>query len=136
MLLWTSIRRSTVILKPLFAQPSIVIFVLAVLLRVPLGAQSGSASLSGSVLDPSASLIPGATVTLLKDAKLVRTVKTDATGRFEIPSVPPGNFTVRAVAVGFEPFEVPSYTISAGSKQELNMTLALRVDTAQEIGRA
>ena len=64
-----------------------------------------SASLSGSVFDPSGSPIPSATVTLLSNEKSARqTVTTDADGRYEFRAVPAGKYFLEVTAPGFQLF--------------------------------
>jgi hypothetical protein len=59
-------------------------------------AQSVSGSVSGTVIDPSNQVIPGATVTLLDEQTgTSRTTQTTQTGAFVLSSVQPGRYTVR-----------------------------------------
>ena len=59
-------------------------------------------TLRGTVTDPSAAVIPNATVVATGNG-LTRSVKTDGQGKYTIPNVPPGKYDVRADAPGFVP---------------------------------
>lgn len=68
-----------------------------------LRAQVGSASLSGTVQDPTGAIIPGATVTLKNastDAE--RTTHSNGAGVFGFEAVPNGDYKLTVVAAGFK----------------------------------
>ena len=69
-------------------------------------AQQGQATLTGTVVD-NAGVVPGATVTITNAATAqVRTAVTDGTGVFRIPTVNPGQYSVKVEpepAVGRNP---------------------------------
>src|SRR5438309_6350517 len=67
-------------------------------------------TIRGTVTDPSASLIPGATVQISGNG-VARSVKSDGNGRFTL-TVPPGTYAIRADATGFVTFSQPSLTVS------------------------
>lgn len=59
-------------------------------------------SITGTVLDPSGAVIPGATVTITNNATgTERTTVSDAQGGYTIPQVTPGTYKVSAKAGGF-----------------------------------
>jgi hypothetical protein len=62
--------------------------------------QTASASLRGSITDPSGALVPGALVQL-RGASVQQIVRTDGNGKYVFPALPPGAYTVRFVAKGF-----------------------------------
>jgi Carboxypeptidase regulatory-like domain/TonB-dependent Receptor Plug Domain len=65
-------------------------------------AQSNSGSISGTVTDPSGSVVPGATVTVENPVSgYVRTVKTDGAGRFQFSNLPFNPYHLAASATGF-----------------------------------
>jgi hypothetical protein len=80
-------------------------------------AQGGaaSASLSGTVVDSSGGVIPGADVVAKHNATQgeTRTV-TDATGKFLINALNPGTYTVTISLMGFKSVVLPDVTITAG----------------------
>src|SRR5262245_36298995 len=79
---------------------------LAVLVPRAAHAQSVSGSISGTVVDQTRQVVPGATVTLVNEATgdSRATVTTD-TGLFVLSAVQPGTYTVRIELAGFAPFE-------------------------------
>ncbi|HKS73246.1 MAG TPA: carboxypeptidase-like regulatory domain-containing protein, partial [Terriglobales bacterium] len=61
-----------------------------------------TATLSGTVEDPSGGVIPGAQVTLTNEAtNQSRVVETNATGLYAFPSLVPGTYSLTAAAKGF-----------------------------------
>src|ERR1043165_3733727 len=65
-------------------------------------AQVASATLSGTVTDPSGAIVPGATVTLEQKATAFsRATRTDSLGGYVFDQVPPGEVTVSVSAQGF-----------------------------------
>ena len=99
------------------------------LLSVPLALYS--ATVSGTVKDPSDSLIPGAVIQI-SGGQLAQpvVVTADAQGHFTTPDLPPGNYSLRATAPDFE---VLSRTIDVADKP-LTLDLQLTVaNTRQEV---
>ncbi len=66
-------------------------------------AQSSNGSIRGTVLDPSGALIPHAQVTISNATGFTRTIKSSATGAFEVAHLVPGNYSVSIAASGFMP---------------------------------
>ena len=63
---------------------------------------SGAAAVAGSVVDPTGGAVVAATVVVRNDATgYVRAVVTDGSGRFSVPSMPVGTYSVEATAPGF-----------------------------------
>jgi hypothetical protein len=90
-----------------------------------------TADLSGTVTDSSKALVPGATVRVTNRATgLERTATTDRDGRYFIPALPPGTYTVRASLTGFDTQVFESVEVALGQAAELNFTL--EVARAQE----
>ena len=74
---------------------------------------SNTGALTGTVTDPSGAVISGATVTATNLATgQARTVKTNASGSYQIALLPPGNYSVHFEAPGFKAADVPSITIN------------------------
>jgi Carboxypeptidase regulatory-like domain/TonB-dependent Receptor Plug Domain len=86
-----------------FQHPSLYSIALGVwLLAAVASAQSVSGSISGSVVDPSHQMIPGATVTLVNEQTgVTRTTTTNETGTFVFSAVQPAKYTVRIEMQGF-----------------------------------
>jgi outer membrane cobalamin receptor len=58
-------------------------------------------TIRGQVIDPDGRPVPGATVVIASPLSGLRTVMTDATGRFSVERVDPGRYDVRIVLTGF-----------------------------------
>jgi hypothetical protein len=77
-------------------------FLLSCLVGVP--AAVAATSLSGNVADPQGSVIPGATVCLLRRADSLRNeTQTDSQGQFFFASLDPGEYRLTAESPGFAP---------------------------------
>ena len=67
------------------------------------GAQESRATIQGTVKDPQGGLVAGATVVVINtDTKTTVDLKTGANGRYIVPLLLPGNYTVSAAAAGFK----------------------------------
>ncbi|MGB8537147.1 MAG: TonB-dependent receptor [Acidobacteriaceae bacterium] len=67
-----------------------------------LQAQSNSGSMSGTVTDPSAAVVPGATVTIENPVSgYLRTTQTDSSGRYQFSNLPFNPYHLSAKATGF-----------------------------------
>ena len=107
---------------------------LALLLRVStVSAQTaGTGALTGTVTDPSGAVISGATVSVTDTATgQTRTTKTNANGSYDIPLLPPGNYSMTFVATGFKQALVPSVTVSVTQTAVLNRSLEVGEQTQQ-----
>ncbi len=100
-------------------------------LTLPLAglAQATYYSLSGSVVDPTNRLLPGATLVLSNAERQSRhEVKADATGHFEFVGLPPGQYTFEAGQPGFATFKD---TISVGGRNQTR-TIQMQVGSLEE----
>lgn len=80
----------------------VVVAVIAVLSVVPAFGQGGVAEINGSAVDQTGATLPGATITITDEATgLMRTGVANEGGRFVIPAVTPGRYTIRAELSGF-----------------------------------
>jgi len=87
-----------------FGRPrlSSVFILLLCCLRVPLASAQVSATLSGTVTDPSGAAVAAANVTVRNlDTGLTRTTTTDQAGRYEVFALPVGLYEVRGRKDGF-----------------------------------
>src|SRR5450631_2077928 len=92
------------------------------LLLVSVSAQAQfSASLSGTVLDPTQAVIPGATVVLVNDAtQATQTVLSGDAGSYQFNSLPPGSYTIKVTAKGFQQSSVSNIAVAAETPRVLN----------------
>ena len=93
-------------------------------------AQTASASISGTVADPSAARIRDARIALRSvDTGVEQTTVTDAAGTFALTSVPPGDYTIRAIKEGFDTTEKTSVELFVA--QAVTIDLVLRIGSPQ-----
>jgi hypothetical protein len=69
--------------------------------------QTRTAPIAGTVFDPSGASVPAATVTLKRGAKVLSSVKTDASGSFRFEGIPQGNYSIEIQQEGFQPSLTP-----------------------------
>lgn len=85
-----------------------------------------AATLSGTVLDPSGAILPGATVRLVEERRgLVRHAQSDLDGLFGFVSLEPGEYSLEATAKGFGKTSIRSMTLRARDRRNLRLTLQL-----------
>ncbi len=99
---------------------------LALALVVPARAQTPTGEISGVVVDPSGSAVPGVTITLTSAAtNAVREVVTNSAGLYVIPSIQPGTYTLKAQISGFRVMERRDIEVQVGSSNRIPITLEL-----------
>ena len=85
-----------------------------------------TASLSGTVTDPSGAVIVNAQVMVHSLATGAdRVVQTDSAGLYYVPSLQPGDYRVKVTATGFGSNTVPKITLDVDRQITLNMHLAV-----------
>jgi hypothetical protein len=68
-------------------------------------AQAGTAGLTGTVKDTQGAVLPGATITATNPATgAARTTVSNETGIYNLPGLPPGNYTLKVELSGFRPY--------------------------------
>ena len=101
--------------------------VLAFALVVPARAQTSSGEISGVVVDPSGSAVPGVTITLTSTAtNAVREVVTNSAGLYVIPSILPGTYTLKAQNAGFRAIERRNIEVQVGSANRIPIYVGSR----------
>lgn len=106
-------------------------FVVLLLVSVSACLAQSTATLSGTVTDPSGAVVPGAQVTVHSLATgLDRQLVTDSAGLYVAPSLVPGDYQVQAKASGFSQYTVQKVTLDVDQRVTVNMALA--VTTAGE----
>ena len=87
-------------------------------------ANTGNASLTGTVTDRSGAAIPRATVVVTDAATgTTRTVTTDADGRFAVGGLASGSYEVEATAAGFAPLHLAGVAVDASHANVASLTL-------------
>jgi hypothetical protein len=87
-----------------------VLTALTLVWSVPALAQSGTSSISGTVVDAAGGAIPGAAVTAKNESGASFETVTNSEGVFNIPAVAPGPYKVTVSLTGFKTAVVPSST--------------------------
>ncbi|MGH9675335.1 MAG: carboxypeptidase-like regulatory domain-containing protein, partial [Bryobacteraceae bacterium] len=84
------------------ATETMLVCVMAMLIASPATAQVLYGSIVGTILDPSGSVVPGATVSITdKQTGLTRETTADAQGRYLIQNLVPGRYDIKVAASGF-----------------------------------
>jgi hypothetical protein len=91
-----------------------------------------TATLTGSVADRSAAVLPGVQVTLAQsDTGFTRTAVTDQEGRFVVAGVPVGRYELRAERAGFRPLVRQGIVLTVA--QSASLSLVMDVGPIEEI---
>ena len=100
---------------------------LPLLLAIPVGAQTSTGRIFGTVSDATGGLLPGATVTATNARTWVsRTTVTQANGRYELRTLSVGTYSVSIEIQGFKHHTTAGVTVAVAQ--------TTRVDVAMQIG--
>ena len=101
------------------------IFLVLQLVPQPAHAQDlDNVTISGSVVDQNAAVVPGATVeAILVKTGIARTVITDSDGRYLFIELEPGEYTLRVWSKGFAQQERTELSLISGQNLQLEITL-------------
>ena len=103
-------------------------FLLVLLSSVISLAQGPTGSIDGIVADPNGAVLPGATVTLVNvETGVSRTVKTDQSGLYTFPALPPAVYNITIARTGFK--------TELKSNITLQVQQAARIDFSLSIGQ-
>jgi hypothetical protein len=95
-------------------------------------AQTGSASLTGTITDPSGASVAEATVSLvLARGGQPTTVRSDQQGMYQFRRVAPGSYTLTATAKGFAVHKTDNVSITVGTAQKLDIRLSIEEEKEQ-----
>jgi hypothetical protein len=97
---------------------TLVVWCFALLLR----AQAPTASLRGTVTDPSGALVPGAVVQLRGNGP-ERRATTDGNGQYSFIALPAGKYTVRIIAKGFTINQKQDFEITSARTLDVQLTI-------------
>jgi Carboxypeptidase regulatory-like domain len=93
------------------------------------GQGGGNAAITGTVTDPTNASVAGAVVTVTQTGTQVkRTVSTNTSGQFNVPSLPPASYHVSAEARGFKTYAA-DVTLLADQIAALQIQLQLGQST-------
>ena len=106
--------------------PLLVLFSLVLLQPQALQAQQTLGGITGTVVDPSGSAIPGVAVRATsEDTKLERTAESNAQGTYALNDLPIGKYTVTFSLQGFSTERVPGILVQADRTVSLPGQLAV-----------
>jgi len=95
-------------------------------------AQAVTGTISGTVVDQQAQVIPGAPITVINEATNdSRVTVTDGSGSFQVTNLQPGFYTVRVEMSGFRTLERKNVVLSAAERLSVGM-LALDIGSLGE----
>ncbi len=92
------------------------------------------ATITGFLADTSGGGVPSGSLTLTNQDTLVvlTTIKSDAHGNFEFPSVPaPGTYSLAVQVAGFRPYQQRDITLTAGERRSVG-TISLAIGSNTE----
>ncbi|HEY3988056.1 MAG TPA: carboxypeptidase regulatory-like domain-containing protein [Acidobacteriaceae bacterium] len=89
-------------------------------------AQSTSGDVAGTVTDPSGAGIPHATVVATNESTSVSTtVQTNDHGEFRLSNLPPGHYTIKGTAPGFQTFRLQNFMVTLNQTATAQLPLAM-----------
>jgi len=97
------------------------------------GQAGGVASISGTVHDPSGSVVPNGKVVVSTTAKgEIRSVQTNASGVFTAPALVPGQgYQLTITAQGFAQYELKDIDLQVGQNLDMNISLTVAQSTTE-----
>ena len=102
------------------------LFVALVLASPAFGQGAGRASINGTVFDAEKAVLPGATITVTEEnTGATRESVTGGDGSFNITTLLPGRYTIKADLPGFQPTTQTGIALGVGQELSVNMTLQL-----------
>jgi iron complex outermembrane receptor protein len=85
-----------------------------------------TATVSGRVLDPSGTVVPGATVTIKNDLTgVVTTASSDSTGRFSVAGLAVGPYTIEVALPGFNTARSAGLQLTASGLENVDIALSV-----------
>jgi uncharacterized membrane protein YgcG len=93
--------------------------------RVPVS----TATVRGTIADPTGALIPGATVNLINPSgTVVATTTSDASGTYAFSILPPGTYSLHTEFPGFAPVSVAAFPVTAGQIKHVEISMSTVVE--------
>ena len=102
----------------------------AILCAVPAGAQEATATLTGTVKDPSGAIVPAVVVTLRNEkTNVTRTKKSSADGSYLFTLVPIGTYELTAEHAGFRKYAQTGIVLNINQNARQDITLEVGATT-------
>ena len=101
---------------------------LCFLMLIPFNAiaQEFRGTISGSVLDPSGAVVPGAKVEIQEtQSGTINRTTSDKAGQYVVPFLAPGDYTIKATKSGFETLTRSGIALQAQEHPVINLTLTV-----------
>jgi hypothetical protein len=87
--------------------------------------QSNTGSITGVITDQAGAVVPNATVNITNQGtNEKRTVQTDSEGRYDVPSLPTGVYSIEASGSGFSASTVKDLRLAVGERARADLSLA------------
>lgn len=100
--------------------------VIALIISTNVFAQSNTGSITGVVTDPNGAVVPSATVNIVNQGtNEKRTVMTDADGRYDVPSIATGIYTIEVTGTGFQTTSRKDLRLGVGDRARVDVTMSL-----------
>lgn len=108
---------------------------IAIFISVAVFAQSNTGSITGIITDPNGAVVPAATVAIINQGTNDRrNVTADSDGRYDVPSLPTGIYSIEVTASGFQTTTRKDLRLAVGERARLDVTLLLEgVDAVVEV---
>jgi Carboxypeptidase regulatory-like domain len=107
-------------------------FVVLLLVSVSASLAQSTATLAGTVTDPTGAVVPGAAIKVRSlSTNVTRDTVSDSAGAYVVPSLQPGDYEIRTTAAGFATSVVKSITLQVD--QSVTANLKLSVQSAGEV---
>ncbi|HLJ89598.1 MAG TPA: carboxypeptidase regulatory-like domain-containing protein [Candidatus Angelobacter sp.] len=90
-----------------------------------------TASIQGTVVDPSGAAVAGAKITVKNTAGIEQTATTSATGSYAVPALPPGTYSVEVQMTGFQSQLANNLLLEVSQNSVQNFSL--KVATSVEV---
>ena len=91
---------------------------------IPLLSQTATATLLGTIRDPSDALVPGAQVSVLNvSTGIERRIHTDELGNYAVPLLQPGNYEISVEMTGFKKYIQTGINVLVGDRARVDMKL-------------
>src|SRR5919108_3747763 len=104
----------------------LIVSLLVLILSLSASAQLPTATVNGTVTDPQGAAVVGAKVVVTSKATgLSRETASGADGRYAVPNLLPGDYTVRVTAPGFTTSEFQNITLEVGRASTVDVRLSI-----------
>src|SRR5689334_7666689 len=96
------------------------------LLPISIMAQTYTASIRGSITDSTKAVVPSAVVTVTDvERNVPYSTKADTAGRYVLPTLPPGTYTLSVEAPGFSKYAQPAFALAVQQQATIDVELSV-----------